>query len=220
MAGLLLVLVVLLHIGLAFWLLKSTEPTKAPELLTMEVSMVSMPGPKTEITPPEPQKPEPPKKEPVKQLIKKKIPVIAKQAVLPKQADLPKPQPVDDEQPWLPNTAPAAPVSVPQPVSPPAPAVVNSEPKASSGVVELECIAPKYPARAANRHIEGWVKIEITITTSGNVENAQVVEAEPAEIFDEAALSAINKCRFKEKIVDGVAVEQRAFKTFRFNLPK
>jgi protein TonB len=189
--------------------------------------MVSMPGQKAEITPPEPPKPEPPKpeppkKEPVKLPVKKKTPVIPKQAVLPKQADLPKPQPIADEQPSFPNAKPAAPVSEPQPVSRPAPvpAVVSSEPKISSGVVELECISPKYPPRAANRHIEGWVKVEITITTSGNVENALVVEAEPAEIFDDAALSAIKQCRFKEKIVNGVSVEQRAIKMFRFNLPK
>lgn len=221
MAGLLLVLVVLLHVWLGLWLLKPVETVKTPALIIMEVSMVSMPGQKAEITPPAPPKPpppkpEPPKKQPVKNPVKKKMPVIPKQAALPKQADLPKPQPIADEQPSVANTAPAA----PQVVSRPAPAVVSSEPRISTGVIPLERIPPKYPARAANRHIEGWVKIEFTITASGTVEKAEVVEAEPAEIFDEAALKAINQWTFKEKIVNGVAVEQRAVQTLQFKLTR
>jgi protein TonB len=224
MAGLSLVLVVLLHVGLALWLLKPSDTAKTPELLIMEVSMVSMPGQKAEITPPEPPKPEPPKpeppkKEPVKQPVKKKIPVIPKQVALPKQADLPKPQPVAEEAPAT-NTAVVAPVSVQQPVSRPAPAVVSSEPKISSGVIPLERVSPKYPPRAANRNIEGWVKIEFTITPHGSVDDAVAVEAEPAEIFDEAALNAINQWKFKEKMVNGVAVEQRAVQTLQFKLAR
>ena len=220
MAGLLLTLVVLLHGWLAIWLLKPADTNKKPELVIMEVSMVSMPGQKAEVThpappKPEPPKPEPPKKEPVKPPVKKKIPVIPKQVALPKQADLPKPQPAIETP-----IANPAPVSVTQPVSRPAPAVVSSEPKISTGVIPLERVPPKYPMRAANRHIEGWVKIEFTITTSGNVDGAVVVEAEPAEIFDEAALNAINQWKFKEKIVNGVAVEQRAVQTLQFKLTR
>jgi TonB family C-terminal domain len=159
--------------------------------------------------------PEPPKKQPVKQPVKKKMPVI------PKQAELPKPQTIAEEKPVPSNSAPTPSVSAPpQAVSRPAPPVVSSEPRISTGVIPLERIPPKYPARAANRHIEGWVKIEFTITTSGTVENAVVVEAEPEEIFDEAALKAINQWIFKEKIVDGVAVEQRAVQTLQFKLTR
>lgn len=221
MGGLLLVLVLLLHIWAGLWLLKPIEKPKTPSLMVMEVSLVSTPSQKTEITPPAPPKPvppkpEPPKKQPVKQPVKKKMPVI------PKQAELPKPQTIAEEKPVPSNSAPTPPVSAPpQAVSRPAPpAVVSSEPRISTGVIPLERIPPKYPARAANRHIEGWVKIEFTITTSGTVENAVVVEAEPEEIFDEAALKAINQWIFKEKIVDGVAVEQRAVQTLQFKLTR
>ncbi len=214
--GLMLILVVLLHIGVGLWLLKPAEPPKPPAPMVMEVSLLSTPAQKAEVTPPAPPKPEPPKKQPAKQPVKKKTPVI------PKQAELPKPQPIiAEEKPAPSNPAPVPSVPVPQPqppVSRPAPAVVNSEPRISTGVVPLERVPPKYPARAANRHIEGWVKIEFTITTSGTVENAIVVEAEPAEIFDEAALKAINQWTFKEKIVNGVAVEQRAVQTLQFKL--
>lgn len=222
MAGVMLLLVLLLHIAVGLWFLKPAEQAKTPALMVMEVSLLSTPAQKAEVTPPAPPqpappKPEPPKKQPVKQPVKKKMPII------PKQAELPKPEATVAEEkpaPFTPVTpAPTPSVSAPQPaVSRPAPAVTSNEPRISTGVVPLERVPPKYPVRAANRHIEGWVKIEFTITASGTVENAVVVEAEPTEIFDEAALKAINQWVFKEKTVNGVAVEQRAVQTLQFKL--
>jgi len=216
-AGLLLVLVVLLHVWVILWLLIPGEPSKAPSQMVMEVSLVSapvQPAPVTPPAPPAPPKPEPPKKQPEKKTVKKKVPDV------PKKVELPKPQAVAEEAPSLPAPTPVAPVSAPPAVSRPAPAVVNPEPRISTGVVPLERVPPKYPARAAERHIEGWVKIEFTITRSGTVENAVVVEAEPADVFDDAALKAIEQWIFKEKIVDGVAVEQRAVQTLQFKLTR
>jgi len=88
----------------------------------------------------------------------------------------------------------------------------------STGVIALSRVPPKYPQRAANRHIEGWVKIEFTITTTGTVINPVVVDAQPAGTFDDAALKAIRQWTFKQKIVDGVAVTQRAMQTLQFKL--
>lgn len=90
----------------------------------------------------------------------------------------------------------------------------------STGVVPLERVPPKYPRGAANRHIEGWVKVEFTITTDGDVEDAVVIEAQPADIFDNAALQAISRWKFKGKIVDGVGVTQRAVQTLQFKLTR
>lgn len=214
MGSLLLVLALLLHVWGGLWLLKpADEPPKAPAQVIMEVSLVSTPAP---VAPPAPPKPEPPKPEPPKKQPAKK-PVVKKTPVMPKQAELPKPQAIAEERPTLPNPVPV--VAPPQPVSRPAPAV-SSEPRISTSVIPLERIPPKYPARAAERHVEGWVKIEFTITTDGTVEDAAVVEAEPAEVFDEAALKAIRQWIFKEKIVNGVAVEQRAVQTLQFKLTR
>ena len=63
-----------------------------------------------------------------------------------------------------------------------------------------------------------WVTVEFTVERDGSVEDAVVVEAEPADIFDDAALTAIRKWRFKEKIVDGVPVTQRAVQKLTFKL--
>ncbi|MDO9424632.1 MAG: energy transducer TonB [Methylobacter sp.] len=90
----------------------------------------------------------------------------------------------------------------------------------STGVIPLERVPPKYPRRAASRHIEGWVKVEFTISTDGDVEDAVVVAAQPVDVFDDAALQAISRWKFKGKIVDGVAVTQRAVQTLQFKLTK
>jgi periplasmic protein TonB len=84
--------------------------------------------------------------------------------------------------------------------------------------VPLTRVQPKYPMRAANRHIEGWVKIEFTVTENGTVTNAVVVAAEPTGIFDDAALDAIAKWTFKQKIVNGKSVKQRAVQVLKFKL--
>ena len=209
--GLLLILVLLLHVWAGLWLLKPTEPPKTPSLLVMEVSLLSTPGQKAEVTPPAPPKPEPPKKQPAKKPAQKK-------PVTPKQVERPKPQPVADEKPSPSDSAPVVSDSAPQPPS--QPVTAGGGRNISTDVIPLERIPPKYPARAASRHIEGWVKIEFTITTGGTVEDAVVVEAQPAEVFDEAALKAINQWTFKEKIVAGVAVEQRAVQTLQFKLTR
>jgi len=88
----------------------------------------------------------------------------------------------------------------------------------STGAVLLEKVDPKYPRRAFDRHIEGWVKVEFTITVEGTVSDPKVIVAEPAEIFDDAALTAISQFRFKAKTVGGAAVSQRATQTIQFKL--
>lgn len=88
----------------------------------------------------------------------------------------------------------------------------------SSGVVELAQAKPTYPMRAKSRNIEGWAKVEFTVTASGAVTNAHIVSASPPGIFDASALEAIQKFRFKAKMVNGKAVNGSATKKFNFNL--
>ncbi len=90
----------------------------------------------------------------------------------------------------------------------------------SSNVIPLLRIPPRYPMRAANRHIEGWVKIEFTITEQGTVKNPLVIDAQPSKIFNRAALQAIKRWKFKAKIIGGEAFEQRAIQVLQFKLKK
>lgn len=90
----------------------------------------------------------------------------------------------------------------------------------STNVIPLFRIPPRYPMRAANRRIEGWVKIEFTITKEGTVKDAVVIDAKPKKIFNKAALKAIGRWKFKAKVLDGEVFEQRAIQVLKFKLSK
>lgn len=90
----------------------------------------------------------------------------------------------------------------------------------STNVIPLVRIPPRYPRRAANRRIEGWVKVEFTITKEGIVTDAVVIDAQPGSIFNSSALSAIKRWKFKPHIIAGEAYEQRAVQTLEFKLSR
>jgi protein TonB len=52
------------------------------------------------------------------------------------------------------------------------------------------------------------------------VTNPSVVSASPPGIFDEAALDAIRRWKFKPRLVNGVATTQQAVQTLKFTLTK
>jgi len=85
-------------------------------------------------------------------------------------------------------------------------------------IIPIVVIRPMYPRDAALRGIEGWVKVEFTITEVGTVKDPSVLDADPPRIFNREALRAILKWKFKPRIVDGVAVERRATQIIDFSL--
>lgn len=89
---------------------------------------------------------------------------------------------------------------------------------AEGDVVPVMVIRPMYPREAAIEGIEGWVKLEFTITASGSVQDARVIDANPARIFNREAIRAILKWKFKPRVVDGVAVDRRATQVIDFSL--
>ncbi len=90
---------------------------------------------------------------------------------------------------------------------------------AEGGVIPIVRIAPQYPRKALMAKIEGWVKIQFTITPGGTVSNPSVVDSKPKRIFDREAIRAILKFKFKPKVVNGQQVEQVATQTIEFELP-
>lgn len=67
-------------------------------------------------------------------------------------------------------------------------------------------VTPVYPARAAERGIEGHVLVEFTIDTLGRVADIAVVHADPRGVFDRAALKAVERFRYKPRVVNGIAI--------------
>jgi TonB family protein len=79
-------------------------------------------------------------------------------------------------------------------------------------------MAPNYPVRAREREIEGWVDLEFTVTKDGATSDAVVRGAEPAGVFDRAALDAVKRWRYEPRVVGGSVVEQRVETRLRFRL--
>lgn len=75
-------------------------------------------------------------------------------------------------------------------------------------IVPIVRVNPQYPIRAADRGIQGWVEVQFTISAAGTVKNPLVVDAEPATVFNRAALRAIRKWKYSPKIEEGVAVDR------------
>jgi protein TonB len=75
-------------------------------------------------------------------------------------------------------------------------------------VVPLVRVNPQYPARAMQRGIEGWVHLEFTITEAGTTKDVEVIEAEPVNVFEDAALAAVRKYKYKPKVEQGRAIER------------
>lgn len=71
-------------------------------------------------------------------------------------------------------------------------------------IVKVQAV---YPRRALQRGIEGYVVVEFTVTKQGTVRDPYVVEAQPENIFDQAAIDAVLKFKYKPRVVQGEAVE-------------
>ncbi len=89
---------------------------------------------------------------------------------------------------------------------------------AEGDIIPVVVIRPMYPREAAIGGIEGWVKVEFTITETGTVKDPRVIDADPARVFNREAIRAILKWKFKPRVVDGIAVERRATQIIDFSL--
>lgn len=94
----------------------------------------------------------------------------------------------------------------------------NGRQKGNGRAEVLVRVEPQIPRRAAIQGIEGWVRVRFTIRTDGSVTNARVVESRPGRVFNRSALQAIERWRFRPRIVDGRPVERQATQEFEFRL--
>lgn len=78
------------------------------------------------------------------------------------------------------------------------PVIGEIGPESTDGVlIPVSRIAPQYPRKAAQKKLEGWVKLEFTVATDGSVLDIKVVDAKPRRVFNRAAIKAISKWKFK-----------------------
>lgn len=67
-------------------------------------------------------------------------------------------------------------------------------------------VAPIYPRRALSRGLEGYVIVEFTVTKTGSVRDPFIVES-TSSLFENAALKAVLRFKYKPRIVDGEPIE-------------
>lgn len=104
----------------------------------------------------------------------------------------------------------------------PAPAVAAPVAAAPVGesrdAVLVKSIPPQYPNAALRRRQEGWVQVEFTVTSSGSVANARVLDADPPRTFDRAALDAVQRWSFNPALRNGAAVEATIRRRIEFKM--
>lgn len=66
-------------------------------------------------------------------------------------------------------------------------------------------VLPQYPARAAERGLEGRVLVIFTVTPNGSTTNVRVLESSD-RIFERNAVRAAERFKYKPKVVNGKAV--------------
>lgn len=214
-----LIIALLVNFGLFALMQHMTSSNSIDRLVTEDIRLLDFVRLKRETTPetkkrelpkktPPPKKPPPPPKAPAPQANKPKAPA-------PK-LDVPR---ID-----VPLNIAGGPYigdflagQVTTPASPPAPTAM---PAMDDEVVPLVRMPPKYPRAAQRRGIEGVVTVSFTITKDGQVRDPVVVKATPENIFDQSALTAILKWKFKPQVVDGQPVERQATQEIVFTLSK
>lgn len=98
---------------------------------------------------------------------------------------------------------------------------VNAEialPTQSNEVVALLKVEPDYPRQAARQGTEGWVKLEFTVLEDGTVTDVKVLDANPKRIFNKSAIRAIQRWKFKPRLVNGKATRQQVVQLIEFKL--
>lgn len=66
-------------------------------------------------------------------------------------------------------------------------------------------VQPQYPRRAAERGIEGWVIVQLTVLPSGGTTDVEVIDSS-SSIFNQAAIRAAERFRYQPRMVNGEPV--------------
>ena len=173
---------------LLFWIMTALIRTPAVEIFPDPIETIKL----VKVIREQPPPPPPPRK-------------IVRQEVLPEPFEIPSPTT---------GPGPHSIISIP----PPNPGTSQhklgplTHESANTDAIPLVRVAPRYPPRAMSRQTEGRVLIEFSVDRRGAVQNARVLTAEPPNIFEAAALKAVEQWRYNPKIVDGRPVERHGLK--------
>ena len=82
-------------------------------------------------------------------------------------------------------------------------------------------VPPQYPRKALRSGVEGYVVVSFTVTTDGTVRSPKVVDAKPQGVFEQSAINAVLKFKYKPRVIAGQAVEVHGVQNkFTFKLKR
>ena len=96
---------------------------------------------------------------------------------------------------------------------------VGSNANLQSKLKRTRYVAPEFPERALSQKTGGVVVVEFVVDVNGEPRDVRVVSAEPAGLFDRAAIAAVRRWRYESVVVDNVPTEVPARTSIRFALP-
>ena len=236
--GLFLFVVLTLHVGVAAWIINATQSPQKVAPKVIEVVMLPPPEKPKVVIPEKPPAPPVVKKEPVKPVVK---PVAVKPPEPVKKVTPPKPvaQPKmltsasDNAQTSTPKvdtsslptqTAPSSPVT--KSVAKPAEVATQSNSDSISGGECDNCqnIERRLKRKNDRWRLEGTVTFTLSINENGQVQEANVKNTEPDNVFDADLLTEIKEIvmemEFTPKIVNDKAVSFKGTKSFKFQTQK
>ena len=85
-------------------------------------------------------------------------------------------------------------------------------------LVQVKSAAVRYPRRAVRQNLSGWVDVIFTVTPNGKTADIQVNNAEPADVFDDAAIAAVQNWEFEPVQYRGQVISKRAGTRIVFRL--
>lgn len=87
-----------------------------------------------------------------------------------------------------------------------------------SDLTRVNAEPPKYPRRAIELDISGWVDVYFTVTPQGNTTDVEIAGYEPSDIFNKAAVKAIEQWQFEPVQYRGQVISQRVATRLSFEL--
>jgi TonB family protein len=91
----------------------------------------------------------------------------------------------------------------------------------NAGSLELaHSTPPTFPRSAREHGVSGWVDLQFVVKSDGLISDVIITAAEPVGVFEQAAVDAVRKWRYKPAHRDGHAIDQRARLRMKFALDK
>lgn len=73
-------------------------------------------------------------------------------------------------------------------------------------MIPLTVVQPEYPRRAAQRGLEGYCTVSLTVAASGSTKDISIADC-PDTVFERASIKAAERLKYKPRVVDGQAVD-------------